>query len=325
MNDCENKGIEWKNLALLPQLLAPRGGKIDRPTTEPGAVIRYDPISGQKPEWRPVPPIPDSLFQLRQNAIEDMEAISSQRSPSGGVDSGKGMATFIESEARRGQLQTGDLAAFHSRLGRHLLLWVQERYTEERLLTIEGRHGVEYIPDFKGAKIREQTAVRVLPGSIEPLTRAAIEQKVMNYAQMGWLSKEQAIAAINNGTAQDLIDTYELNVSKQHREIQTMIAMGNEALPGGDIPIAAPFDEDPIHMEILTRWMLTKEFEEEPPQVQEAANLHYQQHEQQKYTKEMLDSQQQTQQAEQMGMSNAARPQGQAKPLPSLPALNRGQ
>ena len=323
VNDCANKAIEHKNLLIAPQVFVPRGSKTDRLTTEPGAQIKYDAISGQRPEPIKVPPISESLFRLKDDSVQDMEAISSQRTPSGGIDSGKGMATFIESEARRGQMQIQALADFHSRLGRHLLLWVQQRFTEERLLSIVGRPGMSaaYIP-FKGSDLRDQTQVRVLPGSIEPLTRAAVEQKIMNFAQLGWIDKEQGIAAINNGTAENLVQDYELDVAKQGREIQQMIAIGDESIPGGGIPDAAPFDNHQIHLDVLHREMKTKEFEESPPPVQEAMSLHEQMHQFFLDQDQMKQAQQQSMQAEQLGMGNAAKPQNGAKPLPSLPSVN---
>lgn len=322
LNDCVNKSIEWKNLALLPQVLEPRGSRLTRPTTEPGQRIQYDPIGGQSPKFRDVPNVPESLFRIREDALTDMEAIASQRSLPNQVESGKGQAAFIEQEQRRDQLIIQALADFHSRVGKHLLIQVQERYNEPRLLQIEGRDAVDYIPDFKGADLKGQTAVRVLPGSIEPLTRAAIEQKVMNLVQTfpNQISKEEAISAIESGTWETLVEDYELDVSKQQREIEQMVAMGSELLPGGDAPIPAPFDNHEVHLDRLHRWMKTREFEQLHPGVQEAATLHEQAHQIFIEQAQAREAAQQQAMAEQAGMNNAAAPP--SKPMPSLPRIN---
>lgn len=322
LNDCVNKGIMWKNLALIPQILVPRGSRLTRPTAEPGQKIEYDPISGQTPKFRDVPNIPEGLFRLRDQALEDMEAIASQQTLPAQVESGKGQNAFYQNQQGRDQMIIQGLADFYSRLFRHLLIYVQERYTEPRLLQIEGRDAVDYIPDFKGADLKGQTAVRVQPSSIEPLTRQAIEQKVFNLVQTfpGQISKEDAISAIESGTWETLIEDFDLDVSKQEREIQQMIALGNEQLPGGDAPSVAWRDNDDIHLQRLHRWMQTRDFEDSHPVTQAAAENHEQQHFLQQQAKKQQAAQTQTLMAEQQGAANAASPQG-AKPMPSLPSV----
>lgn len=322
LNDCVNKGIMWKNLVLQPQVLSPRGARLTPVTAEPGKQVEYDPISAQTPKFRDVPDVPQSLDRMRNQAIEDMEAISSQRSLPAQVESGKGQAAFIEQEQRRDQLIIQGLADFYSRLFTHLLIYVQEKWSEPQLLKIQGRDAVDYIPDFKGADLKGQTSVRVLPTSIEPLTRQAIEQKVMNLVQAfpGQISKEEAIAAIEAGTWETLIEDYDLDVSKQQREIEQMIALGNEQLPGGQAPDAAPWDNHDVHLQRLHRWMKTRDFEESHEVTQAAAMNHEAMHQQLIADEQARAQAAQAAQAEQAGMSNAAN--GSPKPMPSLPAVN---
>jgi hypothetical protein len=61
INDCTNKQLEWKNHALIPQLLAPVGSIRTKRTDKPGAIIEYIPINGAVPEWQPIPPVPSEL------------------------------------------------------------------------------------------------------------------------------------------------------------------------------------------------------------------------------------------------------------------------
>lgn len=321
VNDSTNKSIEAKNLILIPRLVTGSSGIRDRLTDQPGSMVRSKgPVDQVK--WIDVPPgIMDPLFQMARQAVEDMEAIFAQRQLPPGVDAAKAMATWIEQQNAIKQFIIANLADVHSRLGMHLLWNVQQYFTEPRLLAIQGRHGLEYIPDFKGADLKNQISVTVNPGSISPRTRGDIEQKVMGYADRGWITPQQAMAAIDGGYSEDLLEDYELDVSRADRENQQMLAMGTELLPGGDVPIAQDYDNHPVHLHRHTTWMKTREFEEAGPMTQEAARLHVQQH-------KMLEAQQQAQQqaqqiqtAQQLGMANATRPPSAG--MPDLPSLTQ--
>jgi hypothetical protein len=113
-------------------------------------------------------------------------------------------------------------AQFDARLMRHMLYLVQRHYGGEKLMRYKGRLGWESVPDFEGADIRSQTDVRVSADSVTPRTREAIEQQVMNIAQMfpGWLTPEKAIQAIQTGQAETLIDSYYDDQARAHRIIQ---------------------------------------------------------------------------------------------------------
>jgi hypothetical protein len=87
---------------------------------------------------------------------------------------------------------------------------------------VRGRFGPELIPDFRGAQLRSQVDVRVWPASIEPRSKQAIEQRVMNFAQLGWITPEAAMSAVYSGTAENLIEGYELDKARAFQVIQTI-------------------------------------------------------------------------------------------------------
>ena len=111
------------------------------------------------------------------------------------------------------------------------------------------------------------------------------------------------------------MDDYALDVSKQQREITQMISLGNEALPGGEVPIAAQHDNHKVHRYELHKWMKTLDFEREPPMVKEAAMLHDQQHAYYEAQEQAQQMAAQTQMAQELGAANAAKPQ-LPKPAP---------
>lgn len=257
--DAINKSCEAKNLALVTQLLAPRGYfDKDRWDDTPGAILEYDAMPGMPPpEWRdPLDPqIIAQLHEIAERAKSDMGFIADANDIPSAVESGKGIQALIEKDQLAWGRFIGDLADWHSRLMRDCLSLVQQHYTEPRLLKFRGRLGWETIEDFKGADLHGQTDVRVLPGSLEAYTREAIEAKVMAFAQNGWISPEAAMSAINGGTAEGLIDSYEKDVARANLILQKIdrgpAAFLNESprpvFPGEDPgPMIDPNDGEPI-------------------------------------------------------------------------------
>jgi hypothetical protein len=199
---------------------------------------------------------------------------------------------------------------------------VQAYYQEPRLLKIKGRFGPELIQDFMGADLNGQVDIRVLPQSIEPRTQQFIEQRVLGFADRGWISPEAAMSAISGGTAEKLIESYELDVARANTIIQKIKA-GPEVLfaePMVD-PLAPPswaprkFDNVAVHMSIFEDFMKTQEYDSLDPGIQEAARLYYDACEFLQAQRMAQQAMQQAAMAEQLGMNNAAKPQG-AKPMP---------
>lgn len=333
INDCTNKQLEWKNLALMPQVFAPLGAfpKRQRLTDQPGAVFVYNPVNGMKPEWRPTPPVPAELSQLKGEALNDIQRIASQNDAPQDA-SGRALQVLIERDSNARQAFIQRLAEFHSRLMRHCLTLVAQHYTEPRIIRINGRFGPENIMDFTGSDLRSQVDVTVFPESIEPRTRQALEQRVMAYADRGWVSPEKAMAAIEQGTAADLVDSYELDVARAHRVIQKILAgpdvflaeplqPGN--LPGGgtEVPSWMPrptIDNIQVHRSIFSDFAKTQEFELSSDAVREAILLYLQGLDWLEDQERQRAMEQQAMAAQQLGMANAARPQG-AKPMPDQP------
>lgn len=330
INDCTNKQLEWKNLALMPQVFAPMGAfpKRQRLTDQPGAVFMYNPVSGLKPEWRQTPPIPTELAALKAEALMDMQRIAAQNDTPADA-SGRALALLIERDAAARQGFLARLADFHSGLMRHCLMLVARHYSEPRLIKINGRFGPESIEDFTGAQLRSQVDVTVLPESIEPRTRQALEQRVMAYADRQWIAPEKAMAAIEQGTAADVVDSYELDVARAHRVIQKIMSgpevFLNEPLQigpdGQDVPSWMPrpgIDNLAVHRSIFQDFAKTQEFELSPQPVKEAVLLYLQGLDFMEQQEAMKQAEQQSMMAQQLGMANAARPQAPT-PMPDMP------
>jgi hypothetical protein len=321
INDCTNKQLEWKNHALIPQLLAPVGSIRTKRTDKPGAIIEYIPINGAVPQWQPVPPVPPELSSMKEEAKQDISVIAAQTTIPSQVASGDAITALIEKDANRRQEFIARLAEFHSRLMRYCLYLVQKHYTEPRLLMIRGEFGVEPLTDFLGAHLRGQANVTVQPGSITPKTREQIASQVMGYADRGWITPEKAMAAINSGTAGNLVQSYERDVARSYLVIRKLRAFGTVS---GDIPEPRPFDNLDVQSGIIEDYMKSDLYDSDPPPVQEAAMLYWQAIQQLQAQKAAQAAQAQQEQAMAAGMVNAARPQapggGAPKNMPSAPA-----
>jgi hypothetical protein len=286
-NDAWNKIVEWKNLALNPQLFVAPGvlqGQII--TAEPGAVYEIpDPANNIR--WREVPAVPQELFKITQEMTGVLARLSAQNDIPQQVEAGKAIQALIERDQARRQAFIHQLAEWHSHLASGCLRLVQEYYTEPRLLRIKGRWSPEIIRDFRGADLSGQIDVRVSPGSLEPRTKVAMEQKVLAYADRHWITPEQAMAAIEGGYAADLVTSYELDIGRATRII-ARLKQGQEAMFGTpeqpqpnrlevdemgqphEVPDFMPrvFDNIAVQKSVWEDWMKTEEYESLPEDLQ---------------------------------------------------------
>lgn len=330
-----NQIMTWKNLVLVPQMMAPVGSLQTDPTNESGTIWEYRAIGGLAPEWREVPEIPVSLFKMLDLCLDDFNHILGMRDLPSGVESGTGIEQVNERDMSGRAMFVKQLARFFADVGYHVLDVVHENYTEPRLLEVQGRFGVELIEDFVGTKIGRPGTVRVSTASIEPRTKAGMEARIMGYAERGWIPPHQAMAAINGGSSESLVDDFELDVARQYREINDLIYLSgwdpdermeralsvakigeDGALPESitkeipQLPMAQDYDNHIVHMDLLKQWMKTREFELLPEIAQLAARHHLSQHMQLDQQEQMQQAQMQMMKAEGLGMANASRDQG---------------
>lgn len=164
----------------------------------------------------------------------------------------------------------------------------------------------------------------------------------MNYAQLGWVSPEAAMAAINSGTAEGLVESYELDLARANDVIQkikegsfmeepsrrvfpgeaveTDPATGEQIQVAEEVPgwIPRPFDNVRVHKQVFEDFMKTTDYDALDEVGKEAAALYYDTLLKLEAEQAARDQAAQQQMAEGLGMNNAAKPQ-QAAPLPSLP------
>lgn len=209
-----NKAAEYLQLVLVPQMIAPEGAVVSEITDAPGDLIEIDPseLAGGEVKWRELPSMPREFSDEQNAALSQLSYISNESLTTSGGTSGK----EVEAQAQKAMLAWQDFieqeADVHAAVMRDALVLAQLFYTEDRMMKFRGRTGWESIPDFRGADIRGQTDVRVQPGSLEPLTRPAIEQRIINLVHIvppGFFAPDEIIAALSEGNVDRLNQRFE--------------------------------------------------------------------------------------------------------------------
>lgn len=346
LNHAVSKIAEWVNLTLNPQLLVINGKVLSGKLNDtPGALVR---VAGTgEVRWKEVPQIPPELFKQKEEAIIDMGRIAAQNDIPSQVESGKGIQYAIEKDASRRANWFANLAQWDSRIARHCLYLVQRHYSAPRLLQVRGEQGIEPIRDFVGSELLGEVDVRVTPDSVEPRTRESIEARILGYAERGWISPHEAMAAINAGTAEGLVQSYERDIARANLIIQK-VKEGPEVLlqntpgrrpffgedPGIDpetgevrefVPgwMPRPFDDIAVQKDTLADFMKTSEYDDFDPPRQEAIGAVYDAYLALEAKQQAQAAMAQEVTAESLGMSNAARQPG-PPPLPDQAPLNGG-
>jgi len=355
--DCMNKMMEFKNRGLNLQMIAPVNSFVDRKDDVPGAVHFYKlSPNGEKPQWEPAPDasILNALIQIKNQVLQDMQMVAAfqdiQADPNVAARTG---SLAIENARARWQSFLGDLAAWHAGLMRHCLTLVARHYTEPRLLDLRGRLGWESIDNFRGAQLMGQTNVQISPGSLEYRSRAQVLQLVQYYAQMEWITGQQAMSAIERGQLDYLTQSFDLDVRRISRIIErikngTIMDMptrtqqvpaidpmtGAPAIGPDGKPLTIPqeipawmpdkFDSVPVWKENLAIWLKSDDFERSSKEAQEVGRLMWEALGQLEAEHAQEQAQQQMAMAQSLGMGNAAAPQGPPAP-PSQPNIAADQ
>jgi hypothetical protein len=351
-----NKAVEYLQLVLVPQMMGPEGALKTPATDTPGDYMEIDQdawAAGEKPEWREMPSMPGEFGNERDRAQALLGFIASENGVQG-LEAAKAISAVATKDALAWQDFMEDVADCFATTGRDSLCLAQIYYDDERMDRFRGRTGWEAIGDFRGADIRGQTDVQVKVGSIEPLTRAVVEQRIMNIASMfpGYFPPETLIAALNAGDFDRLNESYEEDEA-QINFLISQIRAGTfwdlpkrPAMPGEEVgpqldpatgqPVIGPdgqpvrqaevegwmprpFDGTSVWKRRLEAFMKSDEWRYLSPEAQQATGNIYSAVLGVEAQNAARQAAVQTQTAERLGTENAAKPQG-AKPLPSMPA-----
>ena len=228
LNRTLSQMIEYKNLTLKPQMLAPVGSLRQRMTDEPGAIFEYNPVAGKVPEAIPLPGLPSYVFEHVQDLgqrIRDTFGLNEilQGDVPPNVEAGVAIDLLQEAATDRHAPQILMLEKSLERAGNMMLQLAQKYYTEPRMLVINGAGSRPKIERFESADIIAGVGVRVETGSGLPRTRAGKQARVMQMLQMGIISPTKAYKYLDMADFKTLQAQFEADEEQAMRENDRLI------------------------------------------------------------------------------------------------------
>lgn len=330
INNIESSKLEAKNLGLVPQMVTKNlRPSIPKVEPVPGSIyhLRGDGDFG----WVPPPPaqIFSNLEDMKQSSINDMGRIAAQNDPPKNIESSKALQVYNERDVSARAIFLSNTADFYAEVMRRCLILMQIYATEPRLIRINGENGSETIENFTGAQLADEIDVRVSPASIEPRTREGVSQLAIQLLQMGKIDTQRALLAIQSGSLEKLTESYDKDVARANRVIQSLkegpeVFLSGSGMPSPDgsgelVPDFMPrkFDNVSVHKQVFEDWMKSVDFENLDEAVREAALTYYEGLESLEQRRAAAEQQQQIEMAQGLGMANAAKPTSAGQP--SLP------
>lgn len=315
LNKTISQIVEYKNLTIKPQILAPYGSLRTRLTNEPGAVFEYTPIAGLAPTPIVPPQLPQYVFEhladlnTRMADVFYMTDVSEGTVPPN-VEAGVAIDLLQEMATDRIAPHIQMMEMTLARAGRLMLDMAKKYYIEPRLLKIRGFAGSTQVKEFTNADIQGGVDVVVETGSGLPRTRAGRQARVENLIQLGVIPVQSAWKYLDMADLTGMSDIMALDEDQALRE-QDKIMAGQPLNPvaaeqaqdqieqtGVDPqsgqPIQSPqqaqqiiqqaglqpsmFDNHQVHLDIHSRFMKSIEYESLPPEFQENLQTHMMAH-----------------------------------------------
>ena len=299
--------IEYKNLTLKPQMLAPVGSLRQRITDEPGAIFEYNPVAGKVPEAIPLPGLPAYVFEHLQDLgarLKDIFSLNEimEGSVPPNVEAGVAIDLLQEAATDRIAPQIMLMEKSLERCGNLMLQLAQQYYTEPRTMIITGSGSKPKVERFESADLIKGVSIKVEAGSGLPRTRAGRQARVMQLLQLGILSPTKAYKYMDMADFKGLQMQYEADEEQAMREHDKLLDNGiineqaakqaNEQLmmsimQGGDVdpmmlqqsveaglqPLT--FENKAVHLEVHSQFMKSAEFESLPAMVKDQFYKHF--------------------------------------------------
>ena len=307
LNRTLSQMIEYKNLTLKPQMMAPVGSLRQRVTDEPGAIYEYNPVAGKIPESIPIPSLPAYVFDSLQDLgarLKDIFGLNEivEGSVPPNVEAGVAIDLLQEAATDRLAPQIMLMERSLERCGNLMLQLAQQYYNEPRTLIITGSGSKPKVERFENADLIKGVSVKVEAGSGLPRTRAGRQARVMQMLQMGILSPTKAYKYLDMADFKSLQMQFEADEEQAMREhdklIDGKIINEQEArraqeqlmmsmMQGGSIDpnllqqsveaglSPLPFENKAVHLETHAAFMKSAEFESLPDMIRDQFYKHF--------------------------------------------------
>lgn len=252
--------------------------------------LSYNPIMGQKPDFREGTPLPPQVLEERkfqkqqmQDASGDPKNVLKGHQPSANAS---GVLTEgLRETAERGRYP--DIERFNrslSRVYKKRLLVAQEIMTEERLIKTLGRGNKVKVQKFKASDLRGNTDVRLELDSGLIQTKSGQSQMFLQMIQNGFFEEGKISPSIRQEILQrmgmstftdevnnDVERAEAENVSVASGELKVMLAEPNPETGEDEVLNLDPlfkYDDHGAHFETHRKYIISPEFSELPEQYQ---------------------------------------------------------
>lgn len=304
--------VMHKNLTINPQMIAPVNSLQTKLTTEPGAVFKYNPIAGLKPEWRDMPNLPAAVFNIlediqgRLNRLFNLQAVTRGDVPPN-VEAGVAIDLLQEAAVDQVAPLIQRIEESLAKAGMMMVKMAQTYYIEPRLLKIKGPAGSNQVYHFMNADLQGGFSFKAEAGSGLPRTRAGRIARIEQLINMGVMTPSQAAKELDLAdmrTVTSAMAADEDHANREHDKMlhniplnpqafgqwSQMIAQGQNPLDGNPIlskleaqtliehasVIPTPYENLQVHKEVHEQYMKTTEWETLPQQLQARYLLHVQ-------------------------------------------------
>lgn len=288
--------IEAKNRSSKPQLVAPRGSvDASKITTEPGQVIFYVP-GFDPPQPLPLSPLPSYVTQELDRILLDWSDIAGQHEVSKGqVPPGVTAATAISFLQERDESKLtptfDSLEEGIEKLAQMSLSYVQDYWTEERMIKITGPDGSFDTMAFKGSDLTGNADIRIEAGSSLPTSKAAKQALIMDLMKMGFIDPNKGLEVMDMGGINKIYEQIQVDRRQAQREnlkmskvTEDMIAE-NQMLqmeqgvqePSLIVPVNT-WDNHKVHIEVHNNYRKGQAFEVLPQHIKALFEAHVQSH-----------------------------------------------
>ena len=229
LNRTLSQMIEYKNLTLKPQMMAPVGSLRQRMTDEPGAIFEYNPIAGKIPEAIPLPGLPSYVAQHLADMgqrLKDVfgltEIMQGQVPPN--VEAGVAIDLLQEAATDRLSPQILMMEKALERAGNLMLSLAQKYYTEPRMMMLSGGSGSKpRVEQFEHADVLSGVQIKVEAGSGLPRTRAGKQARVFQMLNMGMITPAKAYKYLDMADFKTLQAQFQADEDQAMREHDKLI------------------------------------------------------------------------------------------------------
>lgn len=285
VTELEEEDIRRTSRPML-MLVSGSGVKKSDMTNEPGWIgeVRDPKMAPFYVERRPTEM---AMFDHMQKlTLENMDEIASQHDVTRGqapknIQSGLGASYIAQKDDMATAVKIDNLNRALERIARLVLERIAQFQDDERIIKVGGETSEIAVKKYKGSDLQmfdsgdDYFDVRIIPGSTMPVNKAAARSETLTYIQMGILNpvtdRPLILRMLDLGNNRELFENEALDEAQAKKEI--------ELIKSGEQVRVWPHQNHTTHQRVFHTYMLSPEFYELDPQIQEAFFQHLADHE----------------------------------------------